>query len=82
MRTLLRNIPTGLFVQSEGVWTGNPEEAYDFKTLSHAIHFVEQGGLRKMEVAFVSPHLCHLTEMPLDRLSWGASVSKRYAEAA
>ena len=82
MRTLLRNVPTGLYVQSEGTWTGNIEEARDFKTLSHAIRFVEQAGLRKMELAFVSPHLCRLTEVPLEMLSWGPSISKRYDEAA
>ena len=55
MRTLLRNVPTGLYVQSAEEWTGNPDEAYDFKTMSEAIRFVEKAGLRKMELAFVSP---------------------------
>lgn len=51
MRTLLRNVPTGLYVQSAVVWTGNPDDAFDFKTLSQAIRFEEQAGLRKMELA-------------------------------
>ena len=76
MRTLLRNVPTGLSVQSAGTWTGNPDEAYDFKTMSQAIRFVEQAGLRKMELAFVSSRLCRLTEVPLDHLRWGPSISK------
>jgi hypothetical protein len=76
MRTLLRNVPTGLYVQSAEVWTGNPDEAFDFKTLSQAIRFVEQAGLRKMELAFVSPRLCRFTEVPLDALRWGPSISK------
>ena len=82
MRTLLRNVPTGLYVQSAEDWTGNPDEAFDFKTMSHAIRFVEKGGLRRMELAFVSDHLCRLTEVPLDLLRWGSSVSKRSAQPA
>ena len=82
MRTLLRNVPSGLYVQSEGTWTGNPEEAMDFKTMSQAIRFVEKAGLRKMELAFVSTRLCRFTGVPLEMLSWGPSISKRYGEAA
>jgi hypothetical protein len=76
MRTLLRNVPTGLYVQSAEAWTGNPDEAFDFKTMSQAIRFVERTGLRKMELAFVSPQLCRLTEVPLDLLRWGPLISK------
>ena len=76
MRTLLRNVPTGLYVQSAEVWTGNPDEAFDFKTMSQAIRFVEQAGLRKMELAFVTPRLCRFTEVPLNVLRWGPSISR------
>ena len=76
MRTLLRNLPTGFYVQSAKAWTGSPDEAFDFKTMSQAIRFVEQAGLRKMELAFVSPRLCRLTEVPLGLLRWGPSISK------
>ena len=82
MRTLLRNVPTGLYVQSAEHWTSNPDEAFDFKTMGQAIRFVEKTGLRKMELAFVSPQLCRLTEVPLELLCWGPSVSRRYKEAA
>jgi hypothetical protein len=82
MKTLLRNVPTGLYVQSAETWTGNPDEAFDFKTMSQAIRFVEQEGLRQMELAFVSGYLCRLTEVPLDSLRWGPSVSKRAAQPA
>ena len=82
MRTLLRNVPTGLYVQSAETWTGNPDEAFDFKTMSQAIRFVEQEGLRQMEFAFVSSQMCRLTEVPLAALRWGSSVSKRLAQAA
>lgn len=82
MRTLLCNVPTGLYVQSAETWTGSPDEAFDFKTMSAAIRFVEQEGLRKMELAFVSSHFCRLTEVPLDSLRWGPSVSKHSAQPA
>ena len=82
MRTLLRNVPTGLYVQSAETWTGNPDEALDFKTMSRAIRFVEQADLRRMELAFVSPQLCRLTEVPLELLRWGPSISKRCDQPA
>ena len=82
MKTLLRNVPTGLYVQSAETWTGNPDEAFDFKTMSQAIRFVEQEGLRQMELAFVSGYLCRLTEVPLDSLRWGPSISNRSPQPA
>jgi hypothetical protein len=82
MKTLLRNVPTGLYVQSAQDWTSNPDEAFDFRTMSQAIRFVEHAELRQMELAFVSDHLCRLTEVPLELLRWGPSVSKRLAQAA
>jgi hypothetical protein len=82
MRTLLRNVPTGLYVQSPETWTGNPDEAQDFKTMGHAIRFAEHAGLRQMELAFVSPQLCRLTEVPLELLRWGPSISKRCDQPA
>ncbi len=76
-RTLLRNVPTGLYVVSAEAWTGNADEALDFKTMSRAIGFVEQAGLRQMELAFESSDPSRRTEVPLEILSWGPSVSQR-----
>ena len=76
MRTLLRHVPTGLYVQSADQWTGSAEEAHDFKTMSEAIRFVEKAGLSKMELAFVSTQSSQCTEVPLELLGWGASVTK------
>jgi hypothetical protein len=81
-RTLLRHVATGLYVQGPGRWTGSPEEACDFKILREAIRFVEHEQLRQMELAFVSPYLCRYTEVPLELLGWGASISEHRAEAA
>ena len=76
MRTLLRHVRTGLYVQSAEGWTGNPDEARDFKTMSEAIRFVEQAGLSKMELAFVSGQPSQCTEVPLELLGWGASITR------
>ena len=81
-RTLLRNVPTGLYVQSADGWTGNPDEAFDFKSMSQAIRFVEKAGLRQMELAFMSSHWSDPTEVPLAMLRWGPSISKGCDEAA
>ena len=82
MKTLLRNVPTGLYVQSADQWTSRQEEARDFKTMSQAIRFVESAGLRKMELAFVSPNLCRCTHVPLEILRWGRSISAPVNSAA
>ena len=81
MRTLLRHVLTGLYVQSTEQWTGNPQEAFDFKTMSQAIRFVEKAGLRKMELAFISSQSSRSAEVSLETLRWGPSISKRYDEA-
>jgi hypothetical protein len=54
MRTLLRNGPTGLYVHAAGGWTCDPKEAFDFKTMRHAIGFAEDRGFTGMELAFDS----------------------------
>ena len=82
MRTLLRHVSTGLYVRCADQWTGDPDEAHDFKTMSEAIRFVEQSGLSKMELAFVSTPPAQCTEVPLELLGWGASVSRGYRHAA
>jgi hypothetical protein len=76
MRTLLRHVPTGLYVQSADQWTGSPDEAHDFKSMSEAIRFVEKASLSRMELAFYSPRLDRCTEVPLELLGWGASVTR------
>jgi|OpeIllAssembly_1097287.scaffolds.fasta_scaffold1718140_1 hypothetical protein len=74
MRTLLRHAPTGLYVQSAAMWTGNGDEALDFKLMGQAIRFVEQEGFSKMELVFVSDHLNGFTAVPLATLWSNPSV--------
>lgn len=80
MRTLLRNIPTGLYVQSLDAWTSNPNEALDFRSMSQAIKFAEQSGYRKMELALVSDQ--HCTAVPLETVGCGVWATHSYAQAA
>jgi hypothetical protein len=68
MKTLLRKIPDGQFLQSTEAWTSNPSEALDFKSMSHAIEFVEQTGYRNMEVAFVSENPRRMSTVRVDTL--------------
>jgi len=82
MKTLLRHASTGLYVQSADQWTGDPDQAYDFRTMSEAIRFVEKVGLSRMELAFVSTPPGRCTRVSLELLGWGASVSKGYSQAA
>jgi hypothetical protein len=77
MRTLLRHTPTGLYVQSADMWTGNRDEAFNFKPMGQAIRFAEQAGFSKMELVFVSDHLNCFTAVPLATLWSGPSVTNR-----
>jgi hypothetical protein len=72
MRTLLRHVPTGLYVQSAEQWTGKPEEAFDFKTMGQAIRFVEKAGLSKMELAFMSSQFVPVRGSALGDAALGA----------
>jgi len=77
MRTLLRNVPTGLYVEAPDSWTCNPTEAFDFKTMRQAIRFAEESGFRKMELAFVSEDPSRCTTVPLAALRCRLSVNHR-----
>ena len=82
MRTLLRNAPTGLYVRTVDSWTGDPKEAFDFKTMRQAIGFVEDAGFSRMEIAFASDDPESLRTVPLTALLATLSVRSRFAEVA
>jgi hypothetical protein len=77
MRTLLRNVPTGLYVEAPDSWTCNPTEAFDFKTMRQAIQFVEESGFRRMELAFLSEDRSRCTTVPLATLCCRLPVNQR-----
>ncbi len=77
MRTLLRHAPTGLFLQALDAWTGNREEALEFKSMTQAIRFAEQAGFTKMELAYESSRVGGWTTVPLSELRSSAPLARR-----
>ncbi len=82
MKTLLRNASTGLYVRAADGWTGDPSEAFDFKTMRQAIGFAENSGFRKMEVVFGSGDPDSSTTVSLIALRERLSVRSVYQRAA
>jgi len=68
MRTLLRKIPAGAYLQAPDQWTQNPNEALDFKSMSQAIEFVERTGSRNMEVAFMFKNPPRMSTVRIDTM--------------
>lgn len=68
MKILLRHGRTGLYVLDADHWTGNPDEAFDFKAMRRAIEFAEETGFTRMELALVSDDPRQLTAVPVESL--------------
>lgn len=68
MKTLLRRIPGGQYLQAADRWTDNPHEARDFKSMSRAIEFVERAGYRNLELAFLFTDPDRLATVRLDTI--------------
>jgi len=52
MKTLLRNVATGLYFQGPDKWTGDAADARDFKAIDRAIDFIRTWKLDGVELAF------------------------------
>lgn len=68
MRTLLRNMSTGLYFQGPDRWTTDPGEAHNFKAIDRALNFVQQWRLRDMELAFAFADEGEVTRVPIDKM--------------
>ena len=68
MRTLLRDIQTGLYFRGRGKWTPNPAMALNFKLVNRAIKHAEKTGLRRVELVVASADGPHLTALPVEML--------------
>ncbi len=77
MKTLLRHAPTGLFLQAVDKWTGNRDEALDFKSMNRAIRFAEEAGFSKMELAYTSNRRNGWTIVPVADLRSASAVKTR-----
>ena len=68
MRTLLRQIPTGLYFEGPDRWTATPSKARNFKSIDRALQFIETFELKEVELAFAfDPD--HVTSVPLERIT-------------
>ncbi len=52
MRTLLRNVATGLYFRGPDQWTSDPTKAHNFQMIDRAVHFIQQWKLKDVELAF------------------------------
>jgi len=69
MKTLLKKVTTGLYIQAPDQWTSDPWEALDFETIDQALQFVRTWNLTDIEMAFAFSNAGHVTAVPLERLS-------------
>ena len=78
MKTLLRNIRTGVYFKGLQNWTPNPKEAFDFKWTERAIRFVRDAGLKQVEVVFAFDDPSYNVQLPVDeRFGLGGSFRMR-----
>jgi hypothetical protein len=68
MKTLLRDVTTGLYFQGPGKWTGNAADARDFKAIDRAIEFVQTWKLDGVELAFFFRGTNDVTSVPVERI--------------
>ncbi len=68
MRTLLRKTSNGLFFRGPDQWTENPAEAFNFKSIDHALDFIARWGLREVEVTFGFKNSTTVASVPPDKL--------------
>ena len=75
MRTLLRKIPSGLYFRGPDQWTSDPADAFNFKTIDHALEFVAKWTLQDVELAFAFKEAQSVTGVPLEKTGRPASSS-------
>lgn len=75
MRTLLRQVATGLYYQGPDQWTTNPERAHNFKMIDRALQFAQQWKLRDVELAFAFSGARRVRRVPLERIALQYSES-------
>jgi hypothetical protein len=68
MKTLLRDIATGLYFKGPDNWTGNAAEARDFKAIDRAIEFIHTWNLDGVELAFFFRGSNDVTSVPVEKI--------------
>ena len=69
MRTLLRKISSGLYFQGPDRWTGDPTEAFNFKSIDRALGFIRTWRLQEVELAFAFRDQPEPRCVPPDRIA-------------
>lgn len=75
MKTLLRNVSTGLYFRGPDQWTSNPALAHNFKLIDRALSFVDRWQLKDMELAFAFEDEREVTKVPIDKMELRYSES-------
>ena len=69
MRTLLRNVSTGLYFQGPDKWTSSPAEALDFRLIDRALKMISSLRLEGVELAFAFPEPKEpVRRVPVDKI--------------
>ena len=69
MRTLLRQVATGLYYQGPDQWTRNPDRAHNFKMIDRALEFIDRWKLRDVELAFAFSGGRRVRRVPIERIA-------------
>lgn len=67
MRILLRHVRSGLFLIGPDKWTGDPQQAFDFKFIDRALSYTETWGLKEVELAFAFDDPPSVTSVSLEK---------------
>jgi len=68
MKTLLRKISSGLYFQGPDRWTGDPAEAFNFKSIDRALSFIRTWRLQEVELAFAFRDRPGIKRVPPERI--------------
>jgi hypothetical protein len=68
MKTLLRKISSGLYFQGPDRWTGDPAEAFNFKSIDRALSFIRTWHLQEVELAFAFRDQPEIKRVPPERI--------------
>jgi len=71
MKTILKDISTGLFFKGPGQWTVDPTEARDFKLIDRALEFIRQYRLNRVQVVFAFANRQEVVSVPREKLGKG-----------
>jgi hypothetical protein len=69
MKTLLRQVSTGLYFQGPDQWTHNPRKAHNFKMIDRALQFIQRWKLKDVELAFAFEDRASVKRVPVEKLA-------------